>query len=318
MINQENAIVYPLLSDKEMQSYLPINDPVYTVVLSSLNRETPDKTAQSHIIIGPEGSGKTIFLKRIATELSRSELFKPICLDGQRVFSGEEIWEACPGGNFDSVMEWQKLNSRRIVLLIDNIQYLFQRINNASQFSLRGKLNNAGAPIMIATSNEVLPAFTDYKAAFFDGLRLHYLRQPDNTILPQLGLSKRELRRAEALLNYLPTTMRSLMLIKRVIRLSKRTSNDLDMLCDLSAPTYQLKYSSLVMQSQRILTTLANADFGMTMTQLRKATKQEGGFLSPYLNKLVEMNILQKNATTTRNATYLIADKLFKLWLTKI
>lgn len=60
--------------------------------------------------------------------------------------------------------------------MIDNIQHYFERTDNTEQYNLRGKLNKAGAPILIATSDKVLPAFTDYESAFFEGLKISYIR----------------------------------------------------------------------------------------------------------------------------------------------
>jgi hypothetical protein len=314
-MKRESSLIYPVLNGGEAQNYLPLNDSVFAAVISSIKKELPNKTAQSHVIIGEEGSGKTILLKRIKVELHSSDTFLPIAINGQNLFAVDDIWKQCFGGSYSDVKDWQEKNNRRVVLLIDNIQYLFKRVENTDLFSLRGNLNNAGAPILIATSNEVLPAFTDYKAAFFDGLKLSYIRQIDATTLQTLGFSERELSRVDELLKYLPRTIRSLMLIKRVLRLSAQTSDDLSILCDLLAPTFQLKYNSFVMQFQRILLALAFGECGMTLQQLREITQQDSGTLSPYLKRMIASNILEKTTETSRNAVYSIKDSLFKLWL---
>jgi hypothetical protein len=302
----------------ETKNYLPLNNSVFATIISSIKKESPSKTAQSHVIIGEEGSGKTILLKRIEIELRSSDTFYPIAINGQNLFAVDDIWKQCFGGSYSDVLDWQKKNNRRVVVLIDNIQYLFKRVKNTDQFSLRGKLNNAGAPILVATSNEVLTAFTDYKAAFFDGLKLSYIKQIDATTLQTLGFSERELPRVNALLSYLPKTIRSLMLIKRVLRLSSYATTDIDILCDLFAPTFQLKFNSFVMQFQRILLTLASGERGMTLQQLRETTQQDSGTLSPYLKRLIAANILEKTTESSRNAIYSIKDNLFRLWLSKI
>jgi hypothetical protein len=312
-MKRESIILYPMLDSRDVQSYLPINNSVYTTILSSINKETAGRTAQSHVIIGTNGSGKTILLRRIALELCHSATFQPIAIDGQKLFSVDDIWKYGPGGNFESIINWQIQHNRCTVFLIDNIQYLFRRIDNAAQFSLRGKLNNIGAPILIATSNEVLPAFTDYKAAFFDGLKLSYIRPINNETVQALGFSDRELHRVNILLQHLPKTIRSLFLIKRVLQLSAHATDDINILCDLFTPTFQLKYDSYVTQSQRILSALASSESGMTLQQLREATQQKSGALSPYLKAMIIANIIEKNAQTTRNTTYYIKDNLFRL-----
>jgi hypothetical protein len=317
-MKRESAILYPVLTGCEAQNYLPLNDSVFAAIISSIKKESPSKTAQSHVIIGEAGSGKTILLKRIEVELRSSDTFYPIAINGQNLFSVDDIWKQCFGGSYSDLLDWQEKNSRRIVLLIDNIQYLFKRVENTDQFFLRGKLNNAGAPILIATSNEVLSAFTDYKAAFFDGLKLSYIRQIDATTLQPLDFNERDLPRVNALLSYLPKTIRSLMLVKRVLRLSSCSATDIDILRDLYAPTFELTFNSFVTQCQRILLALAFGECGMTLQQLRETTQQANGSLSPYLNRMIAANILEKTTKTSRNAVYSIKDRLFKLWLSSL
>jgi hypothetical protein len=259
-MKRESSIIYPTLNGSDVHNYLSLNESVLATIISSIKKESPSKTAQSHVIIGEDGSGKTILLKRIEFELQSSDSFHPIAIEGQDLFAVDDIWKQCFGDTYSDVQSWQEKNNRRVVLLIDNIQYLFKRVENTDQFSLRGKLNNAGAPILIATSNEVLPAFTDYKAAFFDGLKLSYIKPIDATTFATLGFSERELPRVDALLRYLPKTIRSLMIIKRVFRLSVQPSDDANVLCDLFASTFQFKYNSFVMQFQRILLALASSE----------------------------------------------------------
>jgi hypothetical protein len=316
-MKQESTIIYPALSESETQNYLPFNDSVFATLISTITKETPRKIAQSHVIIGEEGSGKTILLKRIEAELRSTETFYPIAMNGQNLFATDDIWKYCWGGSYSEVLDWQEMNHCRMVLLIDNIQYLFKRTGNIDQFSLRGKLNTAGAPILVATSNEVLLDFTDYKAAFFDGLKLSYIKPIDAATLQTLGFSERELPRVNKLLNYLPKTIRSLMLIRRVLRLSSHATVDRDVLCDLFAPTFQFKYNSVVVQCQRILWALASSELGMTLQQLREATQQDSGSLSPYLKRMIATNFIEKTTETSRNAVYSIKDSLFKLWLRK-
>jgi hypothetical protein len=316
-MKRKGTTLYPSLeSNIDEQDLLPLNDSIRAAILSSLEKESPDRVAQSHIIVGAEGSGKTVLLGQIASELKESSSLEPILVSGSRLFGMDDIWKCCYGGCFNGVIDWQRQNGLRVVLLIDDIQYLFRRTDSAEQYSLRGKLSKAGAPILIATSNEVLPAFTDYNAAFFDGLKLSYIRPIDDALIASAGFSDREMPRVKSLMEYLPSTIRSLSMIKRVISLSASAADDVNVLCDLHASCFLLKYNSLVAQSQRILTVLATSD-GMTMQQLRMATNQDSGTLSPYIKKLLNTNVIEKDSVTIRNATYRIKDTLFKLWLKK-
>lgn len=128
-----------------------INNDIFTSIFSYLLKEDRDKIAQPNLIIGEKGSGKTSLLKRMYFSIENSaKWLKPIFIDGKSLFSTDDIWK------FHSLQD----ESCRTVLLIDNVQYYFERTDNTEQYNLRGKLNKAGAPILIATADKVLPAFT--------------------------------------------------------------------------------------------------------------------------------------------------------------
>jgi hypothetical protein len=309
-MKRDCVLLYPPRAEADEQQYLPIHEAIYQTLCGALSRETSDKVAQSHVMIGAEGSGKTTLLGHLAAAVAKMPGLYPVIIPGQALFSVDDIRKYCARDSDDA--------TRRVVLLIDNIQYLFKRIDNAAQYALRGWLNTPGAPILVATCDEVLPEFTDYKSAFFDGLKLSYLRPIDEAEMALLRFSAKETVRAEALLEYLPRTIRSLMLVRRVFRISSHQADDLNVLCDLLAPSYRAKYDSYVFQSQHILMSLASTASGMTLSDLRLATGQESGMLSPYLRKLVDQKVIRKVSTSTRNAVYQVEDPLFSFYLRQI
>jgi DNA-binding transcriptional regulator GbsR (MarR family) len=63
---------------------------------------------------------------------------------------------------------------------------------------------------------------------------------------------------------------------------------------------------------------LASTASGMTLSDLRLATGQESGMLSPYLRKLVDQKVIRKVSTSTRNAVYQVEDPLFSFYLRQI
>lgn len=69
------------------------------------------------------------------------------------------------------------VTGRRPVLLVDNLQVVFERLETARQHSLREPLMRAGAPILVGASpSPPPPQSQDDGAAFCDHFKVHYLR----------------------------------------------------------------------------------------------------------------------------------------------
>ena len=310
-------LLYPRVDNRPLDDYLPINDAVMSSLLKSIVSTNKDQIAQAHAVVGQIGSGKTTLINRLVKEIKDNYPdFYPIAIDATTLFTIDEIWMQCAECNsFDNVQNWQQEHNQRIVLFIDNIQYLFNRLDEAQKFSLRGKLNSARAPMLIATSNTVLSDYTDYKSAFFDGLKISYLRPLNIDEVSSLCFSEKELSRATNLLEYLPKTVRSLLLIKQLIKLSQRKTEDINFLMDYFAPIYQMQFDTLSGQMQRIALALSSGDGRFSLQNIRELTGQDGSTISPYLKKMVDMGMVNKESTSQRTSTYQLNNPLFRRWL---
>ena len=283
-----------------------INNDIFTSIFNYLLKEDRDKIAQPNLIIGENGSGKTTLLKRIYFSIENSaKQLKPVFIDGKSLFSTDDIWKFCPLQD----------DSYRTVLLVDNIQYYFERADNTEQYKLRGKLNKAGAPILIAASDKVLPAFTDYESAFFEGFKISYIRPlsvADYNMFVEHGM---DMTRLENLMSYLPKTPRSVQIAAKIIEDSASPEMDIMRLIDHFSFYYQAKYDGYVVQIQRILSAIAGAENGVSLQDIRQMTGQDNGKISPYLKLMADRKIIEKTSKTQRGGIYTIADPLFKLWL---
>ncbi len=286
-----------------------INSDIFTSIFNYLQKEGNNKVAQPNLIIGENGSGKTTLLKRLYFSIEKSnKQLKPIFIDGKSLFSTDDIWKHYSSQD----------DSYRIVFLIDNIQYYFERTDNSDHYNLRGKLNKAGAPIMIATADRVLPAFTDYEAAFFDGFKISYIRPLATTDYSVLVKHKTDMVRLENLMSYLPKTPRSVQIAAKIVNESASQETDIILLIDYFSSHYQAKYDGYVVQIQRILSAISKAEKGVSLQDIRQMTGQENGKISPYLKLMVDQKIIDKTSKTQRGGIYTIADPLFKVWLQKM
>lgn len=302
-----------------------INEDIFISVLNLLAKEKINGIAQPCLIIGESGSGKTYLLHRLYQSLQtdNDRLFRPVFIEGRTLFSTDDIWKQCASFlsvnpstvPYDDICRWQEEHACRIVLFVDNIQYYFERTKNHDHFNLRGKLNRSGAPVLVATSDRVLPAFTDYDAAFFEGFKISYIKPLILSEFARFIDSQLKMSRLEKLMAYLPKTPRSLYLATDILRNSSGEEMDLILLQDYFSQYYQIRYDGYLTQVQRILSVLARTENGASLQEIRNRTGQEGGKLSPYLKMMTDQKVIEKTSKNQRGGTYTIVDPLFKLWL---
>lgn len=209
----------------------------------------------------------------------------------------------------------RKKNLRRIILLVDNIQYYFSRTGNNEHFNLRGKLNRPEAPAVVATSDKVLPAFTDYNAAFFDGFKISYMKSLTPSDIQKIVATGTDMTRLENLMSYLPQTPRALLIALGILDCSNDSATDIALLKDYFSLHCQTEYDKCAVQIQKILSALSNMDNGGTLQDIRKMTGEDNGKLSPYLKSMIDKKLINKESKTPRNGKYTIASPLLKLWL---
>lgn len=321
LILHENLLSLSIAPDR----ILSVNEKVYTTLNNYLRREDMTKTAQPSLIVGEAGSGKTFLIKRLynAIRYNMDNALLPIVIEGKSLYSTEDIWAqcvsslniSCSKNLFGDIIEWQRLNSKRIVLLIDNIQYYFNRTKNTDQYRFRGNLNEAGAPILIASSEKVLPAFTEYNAAFFDGFKVIFLKPMSASDIEEILVDEYNFARIETIMSYLPKTIRSMIIATQVIDKSEDEREDIETLSDSCYSHYQEKYDSYTTQVQRILSTLAQSDKGLSLTDIREKTHEDNSKLSPYLKIMMVQNLISKEVKTLRGGKYSIMDPLLRYWL---
>ena len=311
--------------DIKTREILAINEEAYTALNSYLLKENVAKTAQPNLIVGESGCGKTFLMKRLYSNIKENmgNTLYPIVIEGKSLFSTDDIWNQCTlylniegcNDRFDAILKWQETNSKRVVLFVDNIQYYFERTDNTEQYGLRGKLNRSGVPILIASVEKVLPAFTDYDAAFFDGFKITYLKPLTITAIDEITSGGYDTNRLENIMAYMPKTIRSMFIAMGILDKSEDSTNDLAFLSDYFFSHYQEKFDVTSIQTQRILSALSQSGSGLTLSEIREITGQENGKISPYLKLMADQKLINKEAKSLRGGIYSIIDPLFKLWL---
>lgn len=235
---------------------------------------------------------------------------------------------------------------RRPVLLVDNLDMVFQRIDKSgrklndpqapSYWALREALSTRTSPIVIGGSVRLSASFTSYDAAFYDFFlpkRLGKLsldevrdvleRLADAQALPEV---KQRLHarpsRVETLFELTGGNPRALGLIFELLRSgpNSRAVEDFERLMDLTTPYYKARIEDLSEQAQVIMHALAVRDaddglrFGHTASQIGSFAGLPTGTISAQLTILENEGLVEKS-TAHGKAQYRIAEQLFRLWL---
>ncbi len=292
------------VSEKVIRDNFVANKPVLDLLVKNVSSEGTDSIPQPCIIIGGGGTGKTWLLKALEFRILKEMPGFHVLVPNQTALSSASVLLSM----FKDAATSQE---KRLVVLIDDIEKMLDRMSDNEQYSLRGLLNKNGAPILIGSSSVVPKALTDYRAAFFDGFAITNI---GNLTIEQaleiLGIDNNKGKeRALNLLAVLGTSIRNVQLVRNVMTMSRSKVEDEQILFDFLYATMDMKLCSLPDISKRIVTAIALSENGLRLTELSERLQVESNKLSSYTFKLSNLHVLDKEVKNVRNAKYTIADK---------
>ncbi|MEL7630047.1 tetratricopeptide repeat protein [Pectobacterium aroidearum] len=237
--------------------------------------------------------------------------------------------------------------ARRPVLLVDNLDFIFQRIdkkgrklkddNSPAYWALREALSTQLSPVVIGASARLSEPFTDYDKAFYDffiprrlgKLSLIEARQ----VLEQLAKSRHLPQvekqitsspgRIEALHELTGGNPRALSFIFELLRQGPncRALDDFIRLMDMTTPYYKARFEELSEQAQVVMHALAvkrpgrdGLRFGHTAAEIGDYCGLSTSTVSTQLDILGREGVVEKSADYGR-MQYRIMEQLFRLWL---
>jgi tetratricopeptide (TPR) repeat protein/RNA-binding protein YhbY len=221
---------------------------------------------------------------------------------------------------------------KRPVLLIDNINFLFKRLDKSAQHWLRNILSQKSAPIIIAASPVKVNDVLEYGAPFYDAFQINYLQKLNEKellqilnnlakltgsteVISEIGQKKSRLRVINQLTGGNPRT--SVILFKLISRgFSNSIVEDLDALLDDITPLYKARFEEeLPSQLQNIMNAIAINWDPVDIEKLRVLTSLNNSQLSPQLKRLVDSGwITKKSGFKTKGKVYEVSERFFNIW----
>lgn len=358
------------LDDETVENLFVVRQKYFQLLMEKINKEKSNSIPQHHLFIGQRGMGKSTLLKRIEVELRKKDSkFIPLLFPEEQynLSNLSEFWlnsldamadalelvknkedvklidskvkelqkikkeEDLAKQAFQFLIEMSKKINKRPVLLIDNMSFIFDRLNKNEQHILRAWLMQNNAPILIGASAVDIEDTYNYGAPFYDAFQISYLNKLSFEELLDILNNLARLTNANEVLNNIheeigrlktihqltggnPRT--AVMLFKIIVKgFSKEINDDLEALLDEITPLYKARFEELPTQLQIIVDAIALHWDPINLEQLRTETKLENGQLSPQLKRLVELGWIEKLvAYKAKGSAYQISERFFNIW----
>lgn len=222
-------------------------------------------------------------------------------------------------------------SNQRPVLLVDNLQLVFERLDSAQQHSFRELLMRPGAPIMVSASPTPPAPTQDYGAAFYDHFKVHYLRPLEEGEMRDLltGLAERANRPdvRERVLRHPARTK----ILRQLTGGNPRTVltlfflyaedfapsvfGDLEGLLDRVTPLYKARFEELSTQQQVVVSAIANHWDPVTSAQLVAASALSASTISAQLSRLEQTGVIERVEIHGESRIgYQLSERFFNIW----
>lgn len=220
---------------------------------------------------------------------------------------------------------------RRPVLLVDNLQLVFERISSEQQHALRELLMRPGCPILIGASPSPPPESQDYGAAFYDHFKVHYLRPLEVEEMQALMLHLADAIGREDVRSRIVSHPHRLQVLRQLTGGNPRTTatlfflyaedfaptvfGDLENLLDRVTPLYKARFEELSAQQQVIASAIANHWDPVTSRTLSEITGLPMTGISGQLDRLEKTGFIERVTLFGQSSTgYQISERFFNVW----
>jgi hypothetical protein len=350
------------LEGKAIADHFVVRLAEFDTIMSDIRNHPMEGSVQHFLLLGRRGSGKSSLLKRIEYEITTDGTLSPTLIpinlaeEQAGIYRLYDLWEqviqelkdlghisqtaepeadyndtaAYTRACFEMILHSLTVQNKKIILLLDNIDRIFENIREEASL-LREVLLNHKVIRIIGGSTRMSEHFWRYDLPFYQFFRIIRLealtREEVETLL--LHWSKvYQVPALEAFVKEKPGQLASIRLLtdglprtlKFFIRIIlQRTEADsyqyLRRIMDFVSPLYQERLSSLTSAHRKIILELAAIWEGTGIKPLAAACRMESKLVSAHLKQLTENGITLQIPTSKRNHLYRIEERFFNLWL---
>ena len=232
----------------------------------------------------------------------------------------------------DCLLAWAKREGRRPLLLLDNIDIVFDGLRD-QQWGLRRVLQKAGGIVVVGASAGWLEATTDREAAFYDFFQVTVLEPlgADElmTCLRRLAASRGEHGRAvqrllvadpgriRALHDLTGGNPRTLTLLYLLLEMDADGDvlSDLERLLDQVSVLYKARIEDLAPQARVVLDAVALAWDPVIAAEVATTAGLPTTTVSTQLERLQRDGIVQKvSIARSKRAAFQLGERFFNIW----
>lgn len=350
------------LEGKAIADHFVVRLAEFDTIMSDIRNHPMEGSVQHFLLLGRRGSGKSSLLKRIEYEITTDGTLSPTLIpinlaeEQAGIYRLYDLWEqviqelkdlghisqtaepeadyndtaAYTRACFEMILHSLVVQHKKIILLLDNIDRIFENIREEASL-LREVLLNHKVIRIIGGSTRMSEHFWRYDLPFYQFFRIIRLealsREEVETLL--LHWSKvYQVPALEAFVKEKPGQLASIRLLtdglprtlKFFIRIIlQRTEADsyqyLRRIMDFVSPLYQERLNSLTSAHRKIILELAAIWEGTGIKPLAAACRMESKLVSAHLKQLTENGITIQIPTSKRNHLYRIEERFFNLWL---
>lgn len=250
----------------------------------------------------------------------------------------DEIIDALPDNNEEerarmalgALLEQAKKAGKRLLLLIDNIDLIFDRLSK-DQWNIREMLSKEGAPLLIGATSRPLEPTYEYQGAFYDFFKINNLNKLQLEEMHEvLQLLAKEMNTPQvaALLEDDPARIhvlydltggnpRTTVLLFGVLAqgMEGDVRTDLERLLDQCTPPYKARFEELSNQAQQVVDALALHWDPATAAAIAKRARMDVNSVSSHLNRLSEQGVVEKVRLYPKKKTgFQLAERFFNIW----
>ena len=330
-----------------------------------------DTPSQPYLILGQRGLGKTTLLRRLAYGIEDDPdlgaAWVPLVFPEEQynIATLSDFWLNCVDALGDAIERggdpaaYRALDARvegmpraeperrrqalalllaeadrlgkRLMLLIDNIDIVFDRLGDKDDWEFRRILSAEPRLLLIGASSRALEAVYDYGRPFYDYFQVHELKGLDEAETFELlqALAEQTGQSAVAeLLNRHPARVRTLRLLTggnprtlvvlfRILAQSPdgEVDRDLEQLLDLHTPLYKARFEELSTQSQQVVDAMAIHWDPLSAVLLAETARLPVNQVSAQLQRLEDSGVVEKTEWYgEKKAAYQIAERFFNIW----